>query len=201
TPVITIFFGCIPSLPNLVFVGLYGYRTGNADYVLGRLFLMDLYVLRHGKAEPSLPQERDDFDRALTRQGRDEIHQIVAWMLRRGCRFDMIATSPFKRAIETAEIIAETYGLRKNLLIWEELSPGMDFVQLMKQIESRRDVSSLLIIGHEPSLSGCIGWIISQGGQASLQLKKGGLARIRNFTPLPVFGELSWLIPPGHMRD
>lgn len=162
---------------------------------------MDLYVLRHGKAETSFSQEGTDSDRALTRQGRDEIHQIAEWMLRRGCRFDMIATSPFKRAIETAEIIAETYGLQKNLLIWQELSPGVDFDQLMEQIASWSDVSSLLIIGHEPSLSGYIGRIISQGGQASLQLKKGGLARIRNFTPSPVFGELSWLIPPGHMRE
>jgi len=162
---------------------------------------MDLYVLRHGKAETSVSQEGTDSDRALTIQGRNEIHQISAWMVRRGCRFDIIATSPLRRAIETAEIIAETYGLRKNLLIWKELLPGMDFDQLMEKIDSCSDVSSLLIIGHEPSLSGYIGRIISQGGQASVQLKKGGLARIRNFTPLPVFGELSWLIPPGHMRE
>lgn len=162
---------------------------------------MDLYVLRHGKAEPFLPPEGTDTDRALTRQGRDEIRQIAAWMLRWGCRFDLIATSPFRRSIETAEIVTETYGLRKNLLIWKELSPGMDFDLLMEQICSCGDMSSLLIIGHEPSLSGYIGRIISQGGQASLQLKKGGLARIRNFTPSPVFGELSWLIPPRHMRE
>jgi phosphohistidine phosphatase len=162
---------------------------------------MDLYVLRHGKAEQFPLAEKTDTDRALSRQGRDEIRQIAGWMLRRGCRFGLIATSPLKRAIETAEIVAEICGLQRNLLVWQELSPGMDFDRLMEQIASCSNVSSLLIIGHEPSLSSCIGRIISLTGQASLQLKKGGLARIRNFTPSPVFGELVWLIPPRLMRE
>ncbi len=162
---------------------------------------MDLYVLRHGKAEQFPSAGKTDTYRALTRQGKDEIHQIAAWMLKQGCRFDLIASSPLKRAIETADIVAETYGLEKNLLVWQELSPGMDFDRLMGQIGSCSNVSSLLIIGHEPSLSSCISCIISQKGQASVQMKKGGLARIRNFTPSPVFGELVWLIPPRFMRE
>jgi phosphohistidine phosphatase len=162
---------------------------------------MDLYVLRHGKAEQFPSGKETDTDRALTRQGRDEIRQIATWMFRRGCRFDLIATSPLKRAVETAQIVTETCKHQENLLIWQELAPGMDCNRLLGQITSCSNVSSLLIIGHEPSLSSCIGRIISQGGQASLLLKKGGLARIRNFSPSPVFGELIWLIPPRLMRE
>lgn len=162
---------------------------------------MELYVLRHGKAEAFPSPGRQDADRPLTRQGRDEMQRIASWMLRNRCRLDLIATSPLKRAEETADIIAGVYNLEKRLVVWEELSPGMDFDRLMEQIVSCDDLTSLLIIGHEPSLSGCIGRIISGGGGAEIALKKGGLARIRNFCPDPVSGTLVWLLSPRHMRQ
>lgn len=161
---------------------------------------MDLYVLRHGKAEAFPSPGMRDADRPLTRQGRDEMQRIASWMIRNRCRFDLIATSPLKRSEESAEIIADVYHCPGDLVIWEELSPGMDFSRLMEQIASCDDLSSLLIIGHEPSLSVCIGRIISGGGSAEIQLKKGGLARIRQFSPHPVSGQLAWLLSPRHMR-
>jgi phosphohistidine phosphatase len=129
------------------------------------------------------------------------MQQIASWMLRNRCRFDLIATSPLKRAEETAEIVAEVYGLSGSLVVWEELSPGMDFSRLMEQIGSCDNLSSLIIIGHEPSLSGCIGRIVTGGGSAEITLKKGGLARIRQFSPDPVSGSLAWLLSPRHMRE
>ena len=161
---------------------------------------MDLYVLRHGKAEAFPASGLSDADRPLTRQGRDEMQRIASWMVRNRCRFDLIATSPLKRSEETAEIVADVTNLSGSLVTWEELSPGLDFSCLMERIASCNDISSLLIIGHEPSLSGCIGRIISRGGSAEIQLKKGGLARIRKFSPDPVGGQLAWLLSPRHMR-
>ena len=170
------------------------------DEVRYRFSLMDLYVLRHGKAEVFPSAGGKDADRPLTRQGRNEIQHIASWMMRNRCRFTMIATSPLKRAEETAEIVAGVYGLTTSLVVWEELSPGLDFDQLMEQIVSCGDISSLLMIGHEPSLSGCVGRIISDGGTAEITLRKGGLARIGNFCPDPVSGTLVWLLSPRHMR-
>ncbi|NYT17544.1 MAG: phosphohistidine phosphatase SixA [Methanomicrobiales archaeon] len=161
---------------------------------------MDLYVLRHGKAEVFPSSGGKDADRPLTRQGRNEIQHIASWLMKNRCHFNMIATSPLKRAEETAEIVAGVYGLTKSLVVWEDLSPGLDFDRLMEQIAFCDGLSSLLIIGHEPSLSGCIGRIISGGGAAEITLKKGGLARIRNFCPNPVSGTLVWLLSPRHMR-
>ena len=93
---------------------------------------MDLYVLRHGKAEVFPSAGGKDADRPLTRQGRNEIQQIASWMMKNRCRFTMIATSHLKRAEETAEIVAGVYGLTTSLVVWEELSPGLDFDQLME---------------------------------------------------------------------
>ncbi|HON82058.1 MAG TPA: phosphohistidine phosphatase SixA [Methanoregulaceae archaeon] len=160
---------------------------------------MDLYILRHGKAGTSF-SGKPDADRHLTRQGRDEIQQEAYWMLRNRCRFDLIATSPLERAVETAEIVAGVHRHSGRPAIWKELSPGMDFSDLMARIASCTGLSSLLIVGHEPSLSECIGRIITRGGGADIQLKKGGLARIRQFSPSPVSGSLSWLLSPRHMR-
>ncbi|NYT07100.1 MAG: phosphohistidine phosphatase SixA, partial [Methanomicrobiales archaeon] len=172
----------------------------NTDNPGCRLSFMELYVLRHGKAEALSSSGGSDADRRLTRQGRDEVQQIASWMLRNRCRFDLIATSPLKRAEETAELVAEICNLSGRIVLWDELVPGMDFYCLMARIASCDDLSSLLIIGHEPSLSEYIGRIISRDGSAEIQLKKGGLARIRQFSPDPVSGSLAWLLIPSHMR-
>lgn len=82
---------------------------------------MDLYVLRHGKAEAFPSPGMRDADRPLTRQGRDEMQRIASWMIRNRCRFDLIATSPLKRSEESAEIIADVYHCPGDLVIWEEL--------------------------------------------------------------------------------
>jgi len=76
----------------------------------------------------------------------------------------------------------------------------MDFSGLMDRIALCTDLSALLIVGHEPSLSECIGGIITGGmGVADIKLKKGGLARISQFSCAPVSGSLSWLLSPRHM--
>lgn len=66
---------------------------------------MDLFFLRHGKAgQPSVGS--DDSARALTDEGRDEVRKVARWMRQKKFRFDLIATSPLTRALQTAEIVA-----------------------------------------------------------------------------------------------
>lgn len=162
---------------------------------------MDLYILRHGKAEKVAPRGDGDAGRALTRRGRSEVQEIAAWTSSRGIFLDLIATSPLTRAFETAEILSAAYPAVKGPVVWDALAPGMDFNHLMSRIRDLELVSSLILIGHEPSLSACISRIIAGDERVRLSLKKGGLARIENFSPAePVTGELAWLLSPRHMR-
>lgn len=157
---------------------------------------MELFILRHGKAESSNPD--GDAARQLTRKGAAEIQELSNWLIGNALTFDHIATSPLKRAFQTAEIVARESGQAPDL--WEELAPGSGFQRMMQRLRTWSDMDRILIVGHEPSLSDCIGRIIVGDPGARIQLKKGGLARIENFSPDdPVSGELSWLLAPRHM--
>ena len=138
-----------------------------------------------------------DADRALTGQGREEIKKIGHWTVAMGYTFDLIATSPLKRAKETAEIIGSTTKQEHNVQVWDLLSPGGDLHALSRQIAMAGGDSSVLIIGHEPMLSVVISRIISGNATASVVLAKGAFARIKNVTCHgDLSGELHSLITP-----
>lgn len=162
---------------------------------------MDLFVLRHGKAEPS-SDEPEDMKRALTAEGRNEIRKVARWMRSKKFGFNIIATSPLIRAHETAEIVARSLGQKDRLEIWEELAPGGDPDTLCYHATQFGEHAAILIIGHEPSLSMLISRIISGSDTASIYLAKGGLAKIRNYSfDKRPSGELQWLLTPRQMME
>jgi phosphohistidine phosphatase len=159
-----------------------------------RLKKMDLYILRHGKAGHSSSDPEDD-QRALTPAGRKEIREIARWLQAEKIPFDLIASSPLRRASETARIVAKTLGLEEKVVSWDDLAPGGD-PDSVCYAASQSEKSTILIIGHEPDLSLLIGKIISQGETASVTVTKGGLAKIRYFAfdDRHPSGVLQWLL-------
>jgi len=161
---------------------------------------MNLFVLRHGKAEQS--SDRADGKRALTGEGKDEMRKIGKWMQQKKFRFDVIATSPLIRAYETAEIVARSLGQKERFVVWEELGPGGDLDTLSYRISRYGEDTAIILIGHEPMLSMFISRIISGHDTVSLVLAKGGLAKIRNFSfDKGPSGELQWLLTPIQMME
>jgi phosphohistidine phosphatase len=161
---------------------------------------MDLFILRHGKAEQS--PDRADGKRALTADGKDEMRKIGKWMQQKKFRFDVIATSPLTRAHETAEIVARSLGQKERLVVWEELGPGGDLDALSYRASRYREDAAIILIGHEPMLSMLISRIIFGHDTGSLILAKGGLAKIRNFSfDKRPFGDLQWLLTPGQIME
>ncbi len=161
---------------------------------------MDLFILRHGKAGKA-SGETDDAARALTRDGKDDITQVAQWMKEKQFPFDTIATSPLKRARQTAGIVASVLGQDDRLDVWDELAPGGDPDTVCYKASQQGIDAKILIVGHEPALSMLISIIISGESGSSVVLAKGGLAKIGNysFTARPS-GELRWLVTPKLIR-
>jgi len=155
---------------------------------------VDIYILRHGKAEKRSSAVHGDTGRALTGEGRTEILGVAEFLASRDVVFGCVATSPYVRALETAQIVTKALGNRGLLIQWEELTPGSGIEALESRITSRNEDESLLLIGHEPLLGKFTGYMISGGGDAAIALGKGGLAKIRNARLDPVSGELQWLL-------
>ena len=158
---------------------------------------MDLFVLRHGTAEPSSPGG-DDSGRKLTGKGKDEIRHLAGWMAEQGLSFDVIATSPLPRAHETAVIVAKELGNESRVASWKSLGPGGDIDKVLKDAAKSGRDSRVLIVGHEPALSMLISRIISGSDDISVVLGKGSLAKIRNYSVVNdvAVGELQWLVSP-----
>ena len=160
---------------------------------------MDIYILRHGKAEDAGP-DMGDADRRLTKKGREEIFAAGRWMAAQKLRFDMLAASPLVRAHETAAIIADCLGEKDRLVTWKVLAPGGDSDTVCHLIGKHEDLRAILLVGHEPLLSALISRIIAGDENAAIAISKGALAKIREFSPaLSPSGELHWLVTATQM--
>lgn len=160
---------------------------------------MDIFILRHGKAEES-PPEGGDAARRLTKKGSDEILSVGLWMAAQDLEFDLIAASPLARAQETAVIIAGVLNYKKKPASWDVLVPGSEPDAVCHEICRYAKYSAILLVGHEPLLSTLISRIIAGSEDAGITMTKGGLAKIRgvSFTQRPS-GELHWLLTAKQM--
>lgn len=160
---------------------------------------MDIYILRHGKAEDSTP-EGGDAARRLTKKGSEEILGVGLWMAAQELEFDLIAASPLVRAQETAAIIAGVLEYKKKPASWDVLVPGGEPDTVCHEISRHGKFAAILLVGHEPLLSSLISRIIAGSEDAGIAMTKGGLAKIRDvsFTQHPS-GELHWLLTAKQM--
>jgi phosphohistidine phosphatase len=159
----------------------------------------ELYILRHGAAVTRGVSE--DSKRPLTPVGKRKMEEIASGLRRLGVDPDWIVSSPLERAVETAEIVAESLPAKVPLEFSDALRPGGSaeaLISLLAKHSSRRRV---LVVGHEPDLGQMAGRLIGAGRSAHLAFKKGGccLITFREFPPQSP-GELVWWLTPRVLR-
>jgi len=160
---------------------------------------MEIYILRHGIAvDRGTPGFKKDSDRPLTKEGEEKMHQIADTMLGMGLKFDLILSSPYTRAEQTAQIVADT--LDHEVTFTKSLAPDANALELIAEINDEKP-HSVLLVGHEPDLSRLISVLVCGTSDSSFELKKGGLCKLTAETI--TFGRcatLNWLITPKHLR-
>ena len=154
---------------------------------------MWLGFLRHGIAEDLRPG-LSDADRDLTPEGRAEMARVGRGLLALDLRLDMILTSPLKRAVETADIVARSLKLQERVVINDQLAYDFSWRALQGMVERYPRAQRVLLVGHEPTLSATVSAMIGGG---SLKLKKGSLAVVKTESIAPGAGELTMLVPPS----
>lgn len=163
---------------------------------------MDLYLLRHAIAvERGSQGYEEDSQRPLTPDGRRKMERVATGMKALGLSFDWIFSSPSRRARATAEIVAKAFKLPRKMKFSGHLAPDGDPELLVEQMgRMRGSPMGVLVVGHEPYLSGLVGTLIGGHGGVGLQLKKGGLCKLA--TGNLKFGccaELKWLLTPRQL--
>ncbi len=162
----------------------------------------ELCIMRHGIAVTRGSAEfPDDSKRPLTPDGKRKMKEIAQGLSRVGFAPDWVVTSPLVRAVETAEIVAESLGSNLAMDFCEALRPGGSAEALIAFLAKHPNRKRVLVVGHEPDLSELATRLIGVGRHANVAFKKGGCCLI-NFDALPPKspGRLVWWLTPRALR-
>lgn len=163
---------------------------------------MELIILRHGEAGQRSSITSDSV-RPLTSSGKAEIHEIAKALKIIGLKFDIVVTSPLKRAYDTAMIVSDVFNIGKKVQVWNELAPEGKKIELYRKISHIREEYTVLIVGHQPLLGQIVNDIIhnEKPSSSNILLKKGGVIRIRLLRKSNIpKGELRWLLTPRVLK-
>jgi len=160
-----------------------------------------LYIMRHGIAVAGGSQFEDDSKRPLTPAGKNKVKEIANGLKRLGVVIDWVVTSPLVRAVETAEIVAESLAPNLPLDFCDALRPGGSAEALITFLAKFPNRRRVLVAGHEPDLSLLAARLIGAGRHANLAFKKGGCCLV-GFDQLPPKspGQLLWWATPRLLR-
>jgi phosphohistidine phosphatase len=165
---------------------------------------MNIYILRHGIAvEPGTPGYENDSARPLIPKGERRLREAAAAMLKMELSFDLILSSPFLRARQTAEIAAEELKLKKRLEFFDGLVPGGNPKALIHALNELKPApENVLLVGHEPYLSRLISLLVSgHADAATIEMKKGGLCKLEAVELRHgQCARLAWLLTPSQME-
>jgi phosphohistidine phosphatase len=154
-----------------------------------------LYVVRHAIAEERGEKFPDDSLRPLSGKGIERFQKVARGLRALEVSLDRILTSPLVRSRQTADILAAELDGRPNVVEVRALVPDASYDDLIVALEACRGLSSIAIVGHEPS----IGKIAARlaGMRAPLEFKKGAVCRVDVDTLPPAGpGALRWFATP-----
>jgi phosphohistidine phosphatase len=137
---------------------------------------MQVHLLRHGIAEderPGLP----DADRALTTEGRRKLRQVLQSASQAGVEPSLILSSPYKRAIQSAEMARDALAYKGEILRTKTLTPGASVEQVWEEIRVHRQETSIILAGHNPLFENLAGYLLGCRN-FRMDFKKGAMLRV-----------------------
>lgn len=163
---------------------------------------MDLLVIRHAVA-----MERDDFaaisddddDRPLTDAGMKKMRRVAEGLRGLVARIDVLAASPLTRALQTAHIVGELYGVPVERTV-DALRPENSSESFLAWTRDQRLGDVCAIVGHEPNLGQLVTWLMTGCDEPRVSFKKGGACLLSFDGRLePGGGTLRWLLTPAQL--
>jgi len=137
---------------------------------------MKIYLIRHSNAvDPGTPGYEDDSTRPLTEKGRDKMKDIASALKGLDLQPDIIVSSPYVRAQQTAEILAKVLKYKKELAFSDALVPMGNADNIIGEINEKYAVDELVLVGHEPCLSTLISTLTAGNPDLAINIKNGGV--------------------------
>jgi phosphohistidine phosphatase len=149
---------------------------------------VNLYVMRHGAALDSSPTGKDR-DRPLAPKGRGDAGRAAERLVEaQGSLLPRVASSPYLRARETAEIVATTAaepGI--EIEFFTELEPEEELpLELVRSLAGAG--KDALVVGHHPMVISLLRMLVTDVRPLPLGLHPGMLVGLRRLAREDVIG-------------
>jgi phosphohistidine phosphatase len=162
---------------------------------------MELYIVRHGIAiDREDPQSPADPERFLTEEGIEKTKQVAKGIAALGITADVLISSPYVRAMQTAEIFAAALDYPKQKIRQSNaLLPGAEPTVFFRELAKDKQSAVVFCFGHAPHVDGLVA--AGVGVKHSITaMKKAGVALLELKRISPPSGQLVWFVPPKLLR-
>lgn len=153
---------------------------------------MIIYYLRHASAGKGYASPRKDDRRPLDEEGILQARYIGRMLANLDVQVEQIVSSPLKRAMQTASLVANELAFEGALQRDDALRPEGEFAEFQAMLARYRKHEEIMVVGHNPSLTEFLAKSVSSAaGAPHIELKKGAVAKVDMNGRT---GTLQWLV-------
>jgi phosphohistidine phosphatase len=143
---------------------------------------MNLYILRHASAGTRRPNPQLDLKRPLDKEGKAHCLHLAHVLNALKVTFDTVVSSPLKRSLQTAQLVATETGFESRILLSDALAPEATYADFLRLLQQYQHSENLLVVGHSPNIQSFLGsLLVPQGPElkpALIRMRKGTIARV-----------------------
>jgi phosphohistidine phosphatase len=144
---------------------------------------MNLYILRHASAGTRRINPVLDVKRPLDKEGKQHCLQLAHVLNALKINFDLVLSSPLKRALQTAQFVATETGYEAQILLSTALAPDATFADFERLLREASGRENILVVGHSPNIQMFLANLLVQGDADSkaipqIRMRKGAIARV-----------------------
>jgi phosphohistidine phosphatase len=159
---------------------------------------MNLYMLRHASAGVRRASPNVDAKRPLDKEGKEQCLLVAGYLNALKVQFDLIVSSPLKRALQTASLVGTEVAYDSKIQITDAVSPSGNVAAFQALVNTLNGYENVLVVGHNPNLPEFLGSLICAPRPAGIRMRKGAIARV-DCTRRP--GQLISLLDPRVLRQ
>jgi phosphohistidine phosphatase len=156
---------------------------------------MIVYFVRHASAGQHKASPEKDEKRPIDREGVRQAHQIGRLLAALNVEVELVLSSPLKRAMQTASLVANEIGYEQKIERATALRPEATFDSFRRVLSDYAGKDAIMLVGHNPSITEFLSRVLSRGEEYELvDFKKGAVARVEMTGRKS--GTLHWCITP-----
>ncbi len=142
---------------------------------------MNLYILRHASAGTRRANPLLDVKRPLDKEGKEHCLRLAHVLNALKINFDLVISSPLKRSLQTAQLVATETGYEQKIMLSSGLAPEATFADFERLLAETAGREHVLVVGHSPNIQAFVGSLLMKGDSVTVpqvRMRKGSIARL-----------------------